>query len=170
MRFRLLAGCLCVLLANGASAAAITYTATSQGGNRWQYEYFVASEPGAGTIAEFTVHFALGSYANLLVAGSPAGWDSLVVQPDAAIPDDGYFDALALAAGIAPGAGLGGFAVSFDYLGAGTPGPQAFDIVDPATFASIAPGTTTAVPAPPAGWLLATAVAIAVRRRRSRAA
>src|SRR5690606_36000186 len=111
--------------------------------------------------AEFTIQFQLGSSANLLVAESPAGWDSLVVQPDAGLPDDGFFDALALGAGIVSGAGLGGFAVSFDYLGAGTPGPQAFDIVDPGTFATLASGTTTAtaVPAPPAGWLLATALA-----------
>jgi len=170
MQFQVLIACLCVLLANSAAAATITYTTTDQGGGSWRYDYVVVNGPAASPIEEFTVQFVLGTYANLTVAASPASWDSLVVQPDAGIPDNGFFDSLALAAGIAPGASLGGFAVTFDYLGAGVPGAQAFDVVDPDTFAILSSGTTTPVPAPASAWLLATALALVLQRRWPRRA
>ena len=158
-------GCLVALLANSAAAATIAYTATDQGSGRWRYDYVVANAAADSPIEEFTVYFALGAYANLAVVLPPsANWDSLVAEPDADIPDGGYFDALALAAGIAPGASLGGFAVTFDYLAAGTPGAQSFEIVDPHTFVVLSSGTTTAVPVPATGWLLATALPLVWRR------
>lgn len=168
MQLRLLTVCLGVVLANSASAAIITYTATDQGGGSWRYDYVVANEPVGTPIEEFTVYFTLGDYSNLAVAGSPANWDSLVVQPDAGLPDDGLFDSLALSTAIAPGGSLGGFAVTFDYLGTGIPGSQAFDIVNPENFAVLSSGTTAAVPGPATGWLLVTALATVARRCRPR--
>ncbi|MEO8444764.1 MAG: hypothetical protein ABI567_07150, partial [Gammaproteobacteria bacterium] len=71
-------------------------------------------------------------------------------------------------AGIASGQSVSGFAVSFTWLGAGTPGAQTFQIYDASTFGLLGSGTTTAVPAPTAFWLLTTAVAAAGFRMRRR--
>lgn len=153
-----------------ASATTVTYVPTDLGGSRWRYDYTITNDSLGTPLDEFTIFFAVGDFANLAVVEAPPGWDPLVVQPDADLPDDGFFDALALDAGLAPGATLAGFAVSVDYLGAGTPGAQAFDVVDPATFATIDSGTTSPVPLPGGAWLAgAAALAGASRARRRRA-
>jgi hypothetical protein len=122
-----------VLSASNLADATIIYfdvTEIDASTQRWQYDFTVENNTLAAAITEFTVFFELGQYANLTIVASPASWDSLVTQPDPALPDDGFFDSLALAGGIAPGATLGGFSVSFNFLGVGTPGPQSFDILD----------------------------------------
>lgn|GEM_PF-440755 len=134
------------------SAAVISFTPSLLGGNQWKYDYTVAAAVADPTTDEFTIFFDPTRYANLVVTAAPLGWDALVIQPDAGIPADGFFDALALVVGIGTGTSLGGFAVSFDFLATGTPGVQRFDIVDPNTFASVSSGFTTAAvitPDPP---------------------
>lgn len=134
------------------SAAVVSFTSTLLGGNQWKYDYTVVAAAADPTIDELTIFFDPTHYANLSVVATPLGWDPLVIQPDAGIPADGFFDALALVVGISPGTSLGGFAVSFDFLGTGTPGAQRFDIVDPNTFAILTSGLTTAAvvtPPPP---------------------
>jgi hypothetical protein len=86
----------------------------------------------------------------LTVESSPDGWDSIVVQPDAAVPGDGFFDSLTLGKSIGPGESKSGFSVSFDFLDTGAPGRQRFDIVDPISFSSVFSGMTNpADTAPP---------------------
>jgi hypothetical protein len=130
------------MLPISAWAAVISSTAFHLSGNQWTYEYTVSASAAGPTIDEFTIFFDPTLFQNLSVAASPPGWDSLVVQPDPALPSDGFFDSLALVAGLAPGSSLGGFRVTFDFLGAGAPPAQRFDIVDPATFASLDSGMT----------------------------
>ena len=79
-----------------ASAATITFDAVNVAGNTWRYDYSVANTSVSDSIEEFTVFFALGLYSNLSVSATPADWDSLVIQPDPALPADGFFDSLAL--------------------------------------------------------------------------
>lgn len=55
---------------------------------------------------------------------------------------------MALAGGIALDDALGGFSVTFDYLGAGTPGSQLFSIVDPNSFDELDSGARSSVPQP----------------------
>ena len=162
-----------VLCISRVSAAVITYEVANAGGNRWTYEYSISTTASDPAIDEFTIYFDLDRFANLAVESAPAGWDPLVIQPDPGLAADGFFDALALAGGIAPGGSLGGFSVSFDFLGSGTPGAQPFDIVDPSTFLVIASGTTqadggTAVPEPGSGWLVAAALGLLVHARGRR--
>lgn len=138
----------------------------------WQYDFSVTNDSLSGDLGEFAVFFDVGLYSNLQLIASPAGWDSLVVQPDPALPDAGFFDALALGAGLAPGASLGGFSVSFVFAGAGAPGAQAFSIYD-ADFAVIDSGRTQAnatgtVPEPGSLLLLALALAVLVAGRSLR--
>jgi hypothetical protein len=134
------------LLPLSASAAVITFTSSFLGGNQWQYNYTVAADSGGPSIDEFTIYFDPSTFANLAATASPQGWDPLVIQPDTAIPADGYFDSLALISGISPGTSLGGFSVSFDFLGLGTPGYQRFDIVDPNSFETLSTGFTSVAP------------------------
>ena len=136
----LLALLLCAMSA--AHAASIGYTATSLGGTQWRYDYTVSNTTLAVPIAEFTLFFSVGPYANLLNVSTAPGWDVLLVQPDPAIPASGYLDALALVGGIVPGATLTGFSVTFDYLVAGSPGALPFSILDPVSFIELETGIT----------------------------
>jgi hypothetical protein len=163
----LLVGAWVALFANIASAALIQFGATDLGGERWRYDYVVDND-GNTPIDELTIFFDLGLYANVAVASAPPGWDAIVVQPDPDLPDDGFFDALALGQGITAGAGLAGFSASFDWLGTGTPGEQRYDIVDPQTFATMESGTTTNIVPVPATAMLATSAVMAVLPRMKR--
>lgn len=141
----------------GANATTIDYTATALGANQWRYDYSVTNDTLAVPLKEFTIFFDESLYGQLFNAEAPFGWDPLLIEPDSAIPAPGFFDVLAMGDGIAPGASLGGFAVSFTYLGAGLPGAQRFSIVDPVSFAEIDAGITqgpAAIPLPGTVWLL----------------
>jgi len=142
-----------ILLWTGAStvsATTILYYVTNIVGNTWEYTYTVKNDMLVTDIEEFTIFFDAGLTENLVATTTPANWDPLVIQPDPGLPDDGFYDALALVSGIAPGDMLGGFGVQFDFLGIGTPGSQAFDIVDAFTFDVLDSGTTNlaSVPVP----------------------
>lgn len=138
-----------------AMATTVGFTATNLTGNTWEVAYTITNDTLAQDIDEFTIFFDANLFQNLTVGNTPADWDPLVIQPDPGLPDDGFYDALALVAGIAPGATLSGFSVVFDFLGSGTPGAQPFDIVDPVTFDALDSGTTqrAVVPVPAALWL-----------------
>lgn len=140
-----------------AEASSIGYTVTSLGANQWRYDYTVANDLAA-PVSEFSVFFDQALYANLQARSTVPGWDLLTVQPDMAIPASGFYDGLASAGGVADGASAGGFSVSFDYLGTGTPASQPFTFVDPASFAVLASGQTVLSQVPqvaePGAWLL----------------
>ncbi len=145
-------------------AAVIRYTATNTIGTEWRYDYTVSADPAAAAIDEFTIFFDLALFdgANLRDLTGPLGWDGLIQQPDGGLPDNGLIDVFALAGGIAPGSSLGGFSVVFDWLNAGAPGSQAFDIIDAATFTVTSSGFTIPasvnVPEPAPSTLLAAGI------------
>jgi len=123
--------------------AQVTYTATDISGSTWEYTYTVTNSVLSNNLTEFTTFFSLGQYSNLQVQSSPGNWSPIVAQPDPGLPADGFYDALALDAGLAAGASQGGFSVEFTYNGPGTPGSQLFNFVDSNTFATLASGQTT---------------------------
>jgi len=116
----------------------------------------VTNDDLAAGVGLFDVFFEYLLYKNLSVISSPSDWDSVIFPPDESL-GDGAFDSLALVSVLALGETLSGFSVSFDWLGAGTPGSQFFEVVDPFTFDFLADGSTTlaeAVPAPVGPGLL----------------
>ena len=152
-------------------AALITFDATNIAGNTWLYDYTVENT-GGFDIEEFSIYFDYTLYENLVNESAPANWDPLAVQPDTGLPDDGFYDALALVAGIASGDTLSGFSIQFDYLGANAPGSQPYDIFDPISFNVLASGNTQSatqtVPEPAIFWLLLSGLGLLIRHERIR--
>jgi len=167
----MLAGMACLFFTGlqPAIATIINYDVTNISGNTWEYNYTVNNDTLGFGIDEFTVYFDFGVYQNLSVISAPAMWDPVVVEPGNFLNNDGYFDSLALVSGIVPGDSLGGFSVRFDYLGAGNPAAQFFEIVDPVDFSVLDSGLTNIIPVPPAAWLFDTGLIglIAVSRRKA---
>lgn len=126
--------------------AQVSYTATDISGTTWEYNYTITNNLSVN-LTEFTTFFTLGQYTNLEVVSAPSNWEggggALAINPDPSLPADGFFDAQASDAGLAPGASQGGFSVEFTYLGTGTPGAQLFNFVDSSSFATLEAGNTT---------------------------
>lgn len=148
-------------LATGNASAVVITTSTMQlgptppmgSGGTFQTEYTVTNGPTDVPVEEFSIFYEFDLYSNLMVVSSPAGWDSFVDEPDPGVPVGGLYDTLALTATpLSPGDTLGGFVVSYDFLGSGSPGAQSFEIINPDDFSTIFAGTTTlaasAIPEP----------------------
>ncbi len=136
------------------------------GRDLWLYRYTVHGFDTEAALG-LSIGFALGEFSALSldgVAPPPADWDVLVLQPDAQLPADGLFDALALTQ---PAASSGPLEVAFVWSGAGVPGAQPFVLYDDA-FATTRSGTTMLVPEPTTGLLVLLGLAgLGVRRRVS---
>lgn len=159
-----------LVVAHGAEAALtveIQYEATPLGGTRWQYTYDVINVSANPAVSEFTIWFDRDTQRNLALAtANPVAglWNELAVQPDLFIPADGYYDALTTMGGISAGNHVSGFAVAFDWLGAGVPGAQRFDVVDPVNFTIRESGWT--VPEPGTALLMSVMLLVPGRRFR----
>ena len=152
-----------------AQATTIDYTATQLSGTRWRYDYTVHNDTLGSPLQDFTIYFNENLFTNLANESTQAGWDLLLIQPDTNIPAAGFFDGLAPGGGLAFGALADGFSVSFDYLGTGIPGRQAFSIYETLTWGEIEKGMTgsAAVPLPGTLSLFVLGLAAgAVQRRR----
>jgi len=142
---------LLVSIPQNLKATTITYDEIDLGGGQWQYSYLLKNDTLATAIEEFTIFFDYGKYGNLAVNNPVPNWDGLTVNPDLifGVPENGFYDVLALGSGVSPGASLSGFSVAFDWLGSGTPGVQYFEVIDPITFGTLDSGyTAAAVPLP----------------------
>ena len=154
---KLLIICSFLFFSNAASATLIETQLVNVTGNTWQAEYTISNTTLGTAIEEFVVYYTLGLYENVSAVSAPTDWDPLIAQPDAFIPDDGFYDVLALGAGIGVNQSLSGFVVSFDWLGSGQPlMAQSFEILDPISFTVLDTGLTqiNTVPEPPIVALL----------------
>lgn len=167
----------CAMLAAASSAAAadVRTTVSKVGSSTWDVSFSVMA--GAGqTVEAFSVYFDWARASNIRVQASPGSWDSIAIEGDASLSADGFFDSLALGAGIASGATLGGFTARLNWLDAGGPGALRYTINDPMSFAALESGTTVAAAAPmapipePSTWALMAfglaATCAAQKRRR----
>jgi hypothetical protein len=137
--------CLFAAPAFAAPNTQIRYQTINLGSNRWQYSYDVYNLSLPQDIEEFTIWFGFDSFDNLSIEtpNPPAAdWDEIIWQPEPFLGDDGAYDALADSLSIGIGQNVSGFAVSFDWLGTGTPGSQFYEIIDPVDFHTIDTGYT----------------------------
>nr|WP_319491024.1 hypothetical protein [uncultured Desulfobacter sp.] len=130
--------------------AAIDYSLNDLGGGRYEYLYTVSNDNYDFDIEEFSIFFDFESYENLEITSTPSSWDPILIQPDVDLEEDGMFDALALGMPLVLGEVVSGFGVSFDWIGSGIPGTQAYEFIDPDSFMVLDDGSTTltAVPLP----------------------
>ncbi len=157
-----------------ARAIGITAEITALGGDSYRAVYAVHNDGslGAGvSVLLFDLLFdptdALESSLSIVSPASvSSGWSELLLASAPSVP--AAYDALALGAGIADGGTVSGFAVEFQWLGAGAPGSQAFAIYDASSFALLESGATT-VPEPPLLGYLAVLGAVGLLARSGRA-
>lgn len=92
-----------LLMAPASYGSIITYDVPDLGGGSGQYNYVLANDTLDTAIVEFTIYFDVAQYTKLRSASGPVDWDLLAVQPDLALPDDGFFDGLRLGAPLGAG-------------------------------------------------------------------
>ncbi len=126
----------------------VEYSLTALGGDVWRYDYTLSNIGPAENFDEFTVYFDAPGVTGITALATPAGWSSLVVQPDPLLPDAGFFDALNLSGPVPAGSVISGFSVAFSYLAGLTPGAQRFDLVLSEPFQTVHSGITSATPSP----------------------
>ena len=160
-----LAAAAALLLTPLSQATVISSAYTPLGSANWRVDLTVFNDGAPASITNFTIDFP--GFTSLVLLASPPTWDSLLVQPDASIPDAGFLDSLAMMPGNALNSGsLGGFRVQFSY--AGTPAALPFVISD-SSFTPVFSGMTTATIVPePAALLLAALGLTVVGLRTSR--
>jgi hypothetical protein len=137
--------------------------------DRWRYDYTVdgrAFSPGDS----INIYFDFGTnnelvYQDIGPLTAPANFYPQALQPIQFLLVPGQFDATALSADA--GHHLS-FSAAFTWLGAGTPGSQSFEVVDP-NFNVLERGTTALnVPEPATGVFLVVGVSLLVAARRAR--
>ena len=137
---------LLALVAGPAHAVQVSYSVlnladTQPGRDRWGYEYRLDEFPFEAGYG-FTVYFDPELYTALQTALSAPGsdWDAILGRPDIDLGSDGFYDAEAL---FDDPSTTAVFRVSFEWLGTGTPGEQAFAVREPnPSFAVVQSGTT----------------------------
>lgn len=129
------------------------------GEDLWEGVYRVSSVSflaGQG----LTLYFPHGEYSQISDALPPVSgdWDALTIQPNTGLPDDGFFDALAL---VDSPSLADPFRLRFLWHGSGTPGEQVFETYDTSGgFAVLESGATAVVVPEPAHVTMATGLLI----------
>ena len=133
------------------------------GEDLWRYSYRV-SDFGFDSDFGFTIFFDYQLYGPLSAAELVnADWDVLLIQADLALPDDGFYDALALS----DNASLADpFAMTFVWLGPGSPGPQPFEVYGPG-FETLEMGTTAPIPEPTVALMMLVGLLVLGLKRHS---
>ncbi len=162
--------CACLGL-TAAHSAVVTATFQQLSGSTWAIDLEVTNDGDPDEITGFTVYFSDTAFAELTVAQSPNGWDSIAIQPDPVLKSAGFFDSLLLDPG-APlmlGEAQSGFRAEFTLLGADAPQMLPFDIVDRDFNVLFSGVTTPPIPEPAAGGMFITGVGVILAALQRRA-
>lgn len=120
---------------------------------RYEYRYTVTNVSLASPVAWFSVDFDSTLYeeSSLLVTSTGLGnWSEQLLLSVPVLGVPAQYDAYETSgAPLSVGDSEAGFTVAFTWLGAGTPGSQAFTVYDAATLNVLDTGLTTPVGAPP---------------------
>ena len=161
-------------LCSSAAAGLITqvdYELLDLSNGRWQYNYQITNLSLDAPITEASFLFDGGLYANLEVASQniPSGWnESADVQPNIGPPEwEGLYAVWTEGQGIGPGQTSRWYSVSFDWIGAGEPGAQEYEVYD-ANFTELDKGITQLIPEPTALFLLVSGSVVFFRRRKNK--
>lgn len=130
------------------NATLIEYELSHISGSRYQYEYTITNDSISDGIQWFTIYFDELLYSNLSISSLtsvPSDWKLIARNPEPYVSYIGYFDAYSFGEPISLNESLGGFVVEFDWLSAGLPGEQLFDISDASLLASIDSGFTSSL-------------------------
>jgi hypothetical protein len=160
------------LLSLPVQATTIRYEATDladidAGEDIWRYRYQV-SDRSFLTDFGFDIYFEVANghlFGDLNTpTTSNSGWDIVSIQPDPALPHDGFLDALALADGPSL---TDSFFIDFIWRGVGSPASQRFEVFD-ASLNVIESGRTipfgqTGVPEPTTAWLALLGLVFVIR-------
>jgi hypothetical protein len=151
---RFIAGSILALVVQtgGAAVLTVTYTASDlmdsmPGADRWQFTYRAAGS--LNPFEGFNVLFSPSDFTALSVDSTPPGWLTYALGPDLAFATDGIFSSTIDGTGTLPA----DFIVSFDWIGAGAPGSQPFEIFDD-NFSVVGEGITILAAIPEPGSLL----------------
>lgn len=164
-------GLLSAALLGGASpaqAAGIDYSLSALGDDVWRYEYTLDTSGAAFDFDAFTVYFDLPGTVEILGFSAPESWDGLVIQPDPALPDAGFFDVLSLAGLIAADSRISGFSVEFRQAAGSLPGSQRFELLSSDSFEVVYSGVTAPVPEPASAAMLLGGLSVVVLVARGR--
>ena len=137
-----------VMFCGSAVATVVTFDLIDLGSDSFECIYTIENDSLGVPIEQFTIWFDEQLYGNLQVTTqSPlaGSWDEII------LPSSGFgvplgYDALALTGGIGLGQSIGGFSVTFDWLGTGLPSYHDFEIIDPTTSQTIDFGATIPEP------------------------
>jgi hypothetical protein len=119
------------------------------GGNKYQYVYTVTNDGslGAGVAVKlFDIVFDPANYRESslkIVTSAPLNtqWNETILFSAPAIP--AAYSSFSSTTGIAKNAKASGFSIEFEWIGAGMPSTQTFQVFDPNTFSLLEQGITT---------------------------
>ena len=162
------------LFSTAAHSQTIEYATKQIGGTFWQYDYTISNASQNPFFDEVSIYFDFRSTASVSIAASPTGWSPILIQPDNAIPADGYLDVISPFGLLAPGTSQGGFSVACEYLKTDIPGSQRFEVYRMSDFTLQATGETvqaapvSSVPEPSTYSLQLVGLALIAARRTQR--
>lgn len=112
--------------------------------DHWTAQFELINDGSLPEVSNFTVYFSWLYASNLQVLASPGTWDTITIEPDAALASDGFMDALVLDPpdALLPGQSLGGFEVGFDWDAAAAPPKSLGFVIYDASFTPIESGST----------------------------
>lgn len=128
-----------------AEATTISQEYVNLTGSLWQADFTVTNDSLLADIYAFFLIFEPQDFASIALVGSPTDWDAFVAQPGPGEFDYGNVYWVTAVDAIAPRTTLGGFSLTFEWVGpecCGFGRPLNFEIFDPESLSVVEIGGT----------------------------